>query len=269
MNGNGPNNMRRRALAVGGVLALLGLGAVVIFLKGGDERANGGITLPPVATTTGHMPPASESGGVSAAPSYQGEPVGVLHADQEFLKQVPKARYEQSLAELRELSEKLASESGQPELWLRVAFIKHYYGDEIGTRDAYEYLNLIAPSDPIPFYNLAVLYGYNLKEPVKAIPKYRAAIRLNPLNASFYVGFADFYRQVASDLPLARQTLLEGLAKLPGDPNLLIALAALANSMGDRAGAIAYYEQALEVANLGSTERAAITGELERLKRSP
>lgn len=258
------------AFAVAGTLAVSGVALAVVFLKFGEERIDGEITLPPVATTTtGGAPPGQGDGTAVTVPPYRGESVEILAADQEFLKQVPHTRYEQSLSDLRELSADLAQNPRQPELWLRVAFIKHYYGDEIGTRDAYEYLNLIAPGDPIPFYNLGVLYGYNLKEPAKAIPKYRAAIRLNPLNASFYVGFADFYRQVAADLSSAKQTLLEGLSNLPKDPNLLIATASLSNSIGDRLGAIRYYEEALAVMNPGQAERTAIIAELERLKRMP
>lgn len=223
----------------------------------------------PVATGTPEAPPAlvvrDLPSASAAAPSYTGEPVHVLVADPEVLRQVPVETHERSKAELADLAVKLAEHPRRPDDWMRVAFIKRFYHDYTGARDAYEYLNIISEADALPFFNLGGLYGYYLQEPARALPKYEAAIQRDPINSSFYAGLSDFYRDVLKDMPAAERTLLKGLRHVPTDPNLLAALAALAEAMGDMPKAVSYYERALAVA-VGEGERAAITAAIERLK---
>lgn len=228
--------------------------------------------LPASATDTSAAPPASELTARPpvgrTAPPYTGVPVQALNADPVFLKQVLEATYQKSRAELADLAIKLAENPRQPALWMRVASIKHFYNDDRGAADAYEYLNRIADGDALPFYNLALIYGYNLKEPSRAIPKFEAALIRDPLNPSFYIGFANFWREVLGNFGQARAVLAAGRGKLPGDLNLAIASAAINADAGDTAEAIAYYEQALADPSLPAAERASIAAEVKRLKQS-
>ena len=255
--------------------ALAVLGAIFVFTDwfrpaepmAENERAD----LPPLATAT-------PSGGVAspaaipptaayAFPPYQGAAIHALNPDKNFLTQVPEETYRKSLEELASLAVRLAENPSDVDGWMRVAYIKHFYGDEFGTRDVYEYLNLAADNAPIPFYNLALLYGYYLKEPAKAMPKFEAAIKRDPANAEFYAGFADFYRDVMQDPPAAERVLLSALARLPNELNIEIALAALYRSMGEFKKSIAYYERALGHPALNPESRSAITDELARLRQ--
>ena len=258
-----------RTVFIAGALAVF-LGALVggsWYFKGEDDTAlPPPALLAPLATSTpGDGEPIIRVLPVGPAP-YRGGAVAVLNADQEFLKQVPDATYKKSLTELAELSAKLAANPNQPALWMRVAYVKHFYGDEIGTRDAYEYLNIIFPADPIPFYNLGLLYAYYLKEPAKAVPKYEAALRLNPRDPTFYIGLADFYREVMGDLGKAEATLRRGLEVLPDDINLAVALAILSEQAGNISQAISFYERVLNSTELGEGERAAILEAIGRLR---
>lgn len=208
------------------------------------------------------VPPAPDPG----VPSYLGEPVAELNADPVFLAQVPEAAYRGSIGELADLALKLGADPRQPDLWMRVAYIKHFYNDDRGAADAYEYLNRIAGADALPFYNAALIYGYNLKEPQKAVPKFEAAIAREPTNSSFYIGFANFWREVLGNLAKAEAVLSQGRESLPGDLNLAIASAALFAAQGKPASALVYYQQALADPSLGSAERAAISAEVDRLE---
>ena len=203
---------------------------------------------------------------VPTAPLYRGLPVSQLDGDPKAIAQVPD-RYQEAKAELARIAVALAENSRQPPLWMRVAYLKHFFGDEPGAADAYEYLNAIAPGDPIPFYNLAAIYGYYLKRPEKAIPKYRAAIELDPATAEYYYGFGNFWREVMQEPAAAEATFLQGLSRVPDFPPLLTALGSLYAEMGEIAKAIASYERAFSHPSLGSGERAAIEAEVERLKQ--
>lgn len=255
--------------------ALLGvmIFAAMLFIgrRGAVPQETGMASLPPASTSSPddvRLQTGEDERVASTAPPYRGAPVSELDGDPKTAAQVPE-HFELARAELAEIAVKLAENPRQPPLWMRVAYLKHFFGDEAGTADAYEYLNVIAPGDPIPFYNLAAIYGYYLKQPEKAIPKYRAAIERDPAVMEYYYGFGNFLREVRRDLAAAEKTFLQGLARVPAYPPLLSALGALYVETGETAKAIEYYERALDNPALSSGERAAIEAEVERLKQRP
>ena len=201
-------------------------------------------------------------------PPYRGEAIEALNADPKFLAQVPEATRQQSRQELAGLAVGLDKNPSDYGAWMMVAYIKHFYGDDRGARDAYEYMNLVLNEYPLPFYNLALIYGYYLKEPAKAVPKFASAIKLNPVESSYYIGLADFYREVLGDLNSAEATLVEGANKIKGNVNIFTSLASLHKAMGNIAKSIEYYELALASPGLGGAEREAIRAEVERLKQA-
>ena len=219
--------------------------------------------LPPLATSSpGGSPPA-----LDRSSPYRGAPVTELKPDLKLLAGIPEATYQRSLSELGALAGRIAENPHDTESWMRVAFIKHFYSDDLGARDAYEYLNVVANDYALPFYNLANLYGYYLKDPIKAIPKYQAAIARDSLEVSYYIGFAEFYRDVLGDRDRGFEVLRAAEAKTPGNPTLWTTLAAFYKGRDNPAEAIRYYEKALSFSALGPNERAAIVVEVERLKR--
>lgn len=264
------SSLYRRLFVIAAVLVVLAaLTGVIIWQKYFRSPSDASDTPPsPIVTTpSATPPPPSASGGapLQQAPAYTGSPVQNLLADAEVLKQIPADTYEKSRRELTELAVKLASNPRSTDDWMRVAFIKRFYHDYLGARDAYEYLNRIDESNALPFYNLGGLYGYYLKEPSQAILKYEAAIARDPTNASYYTGWADFYREVAGDLAAAERVLKQGLNRVPDDANILIGLAVVAERRGDLNQAIGYYERVLAGLNSSGSQRAAIEAEIERL----
>ena len=263
---------KRMALAILGAVTLVGVGVGFIVVQKeavtpADVAPVGEAGAEPDSPDLGFtFPPAPSQPAGARLPPYRGAAVEVLRPDQKFLAQVEPAIYGKSKAELADLALSLGENPLQPELWKRVAYIKHFYGDEIGTRDAYEYLNQIALDDPIPYYNLALVYAYYLGQPAQAIPKFEAALRLDPVNAEFHIGFANFHRELFADLAASEAALLTGLGKLPGNINLTISLASLYRMMGNAAKAIAYYEQALAHSDLPPQSRMTIAEEVKRLK---
>ena len=273
-----------RRVAAGAAVAIL-IGAIVVFLRLRDVSvpANGVSEPTVLPNLTAATPPSAEAGhtpssGIVASPlissmpsggnvpPYTGEPVIALAADPAVIAKVPAATYEGSTRELEGLADILAKTPGDIESWMRVAHIRHFYHDYAGARDAYEYLNIIADGLTVPFYNLGVLYGYYLNEPAKAAAKFEAAIARDPVNESFYTGFADFEREVLKNYAAAEATLKRGLARVPGEVNFFIALASLYRDTGRIAEAIDYYRRALATSALGEGERAAISAEIDRLE---
>ncbi|MBI4132370.1 MAG: hypothetical protein HY474_01925 [Candidatus Sungbacteria bacterium] len=228
-----------------------------------------GILPPPATPSAEPTPPPQALGGT--APAYTGIPVQNLNPSPDILKQVPANTYERSRQELAELAVSLAANPRDADGWMRVAYIKRFYGDYAGAAEAYEYVNRIAEGDGLSFFNLAGLYGYYLKEPAKAIAKYEAALQRDPMNSAYYSSFADFYREVMGDLPAAERVLEQGLMKIPNEINLMISYAALSETMGKVARAIEYYEKVLGVqtgasAAMSAQQRAVIAAEVNRLK---
>lgn len=259
----------RTYLIIGAAIVIAVAGVSFSLWKVRTRAPTAAVTLPPLAASTqspitGLTPPAGEPD-VASTP-YRGEPVTVLDADPQFLKQVPLEAYQKSIRDLALLAERLEKNPTDTPAWMQVAYIKHFYNDDIGSRDVYEHLNLITNQYALPFYNLALIYGYNLKEPQKAVSKFEAAIARDPLNASYYIGFSDFYREVMRDFASAERVLLRGLAKLSGEANLASTLGAVYQEKGNVANAIVYYEKALASPLLGPGERAAISAEVEKLK---
>lgn len=257
---------RRLILVASGVL--IAAGVVMAWQLRQSRLPDLSAAPSPVATGTPGTPPAlaAPPPAVVSIQPYWGEPVSELAADPEFLKQVPAATYQRSLAELSDLAMKLSANPGETDLWMRVGFIRQFYHDYAGAADAYEYMNTIAGDMPVPFYNLGSLYGYYLKEPERAIPKYEAAIRLDPVNVSFYLGLASFWREVKGDPASAERVLLAGLVRRPAEVNFRIALGGLYRAMGRTADAITHYEAALDDPDLPAGSRAAIRRDLEQLR---
>ena len=219
----------------------------------------------PTGTPSGTVIPTPRPSPSAAIP-YTGAPVAELRADPKIVAQISSATYQGSRRELADMAAKLAFGLNQPALWKRVAYVKHFYNDDFGARDAYEYVNRIAPTDATAFYNLAVLYGYNLREPAKAKPKFEAAIRLDPFNISFSIGFANFYIEVMRDPRAAERILLDGFGKVPTDVSITSNLGMFYRDEGNVAKAIEFYEKALASRDLSPGERAAIQAQVDQLK---
>ena len=97
--------------------------------------------------------------------------------------------------------------------WLNLGIFRNGINDYEGARQIYEFLTVTSPSQPAPFANLANLYAFSLKDPVRAEANLKKAIEKGPLEMSVYRLGYEFYRFVRKDDTLAKETLTKGIAK--------------------------------------------------------
>ena len=108
---------------------------------------------------------------------------------------------------------------------------------------------MVNPDNPIAYFNLGELYGYEFKESVKAEENYVSALRLNPYHLDYYIGLANFYEDVPKDLKKAEEILLSALDKIPNtEPNLFATIGAFYRDQKNYEKAIEYFQKALNAA---------------------
>jgi len=108
--------------------------------------------------------------------------------------------------------------------WLSLGINRKMINDYEGAREAWEYVTILAPNDPVAFANLSDLYGYYLKDNIQAEKNYLQAIANGPGFPNYYLRAASFYVEVANDLQKAREILIKGLATIPDETNMKNAL---------------------------------------------
>ncbi len=104
--------------------------------------------------------------------------------------------------------------------WLNLGLYRMQFEDYEGSLEAFRYAALLRPDDARPLSNQANLYGYYLKNMVKAEEMYLAAIKLEPSFLNLYLDAYQFYRDVLKDKAKAIQIIKEGLVANPKDIDL-------------------------------------------------
>ncbi len=147
--------------------------------------------------------------------------------------------------------------------WIAVGVIKKSFNDYEGARDAWEYANILYPSNGLSFANLGNLYGFYLRDNEKAELNLKKAIANDPYQPSYYIGLADFYKVVdVSKKGKVPEVILSGLDRVK-DVNLYLYLASYYRGMGDKVNAVKYYQEVLKM----SPDQAGIQKEIDRLKQ--
>jgi tetratricopeptide (TPR) repeat protein len=96
---------------------------------------------------------------------------------------------------------------------MNLAVLRKMIDDYEGARQIWEFLTLASPQQPGPFANLASLYAFDLKDPVRAKENFTKAIQKNPKDVSVYRNAYDFYRYFLKDNNQAKLMLTEGIAQ--------------------------------------------------------
>ncbi|MEK7629036.1 MAG: hypothetical protein AAB394_00750 [Patescibacteria group bacterium] len=131
--------------------------------------------------------------------------------------------------------------------WIAVGVIKKFFNDYEGVRDVWEYAGVLYPDNALSFANLGNLYAFYLHNNVKAELNFKKAIKNDPYQPSYYLGFADFYKNVYTEKKAeAPKILLDGI-KVIKDVNLVLSLATYYRDTGDKANALKYYEEILKM----------------------
>ena len=123
--------------------------------------------------------------------------------------------------------------SNSPNAWNRLGTIKKVIGDYQGAEAAWLKANEINPKNSISFAALGELYGFELKQPVKAEQMYLIAIANEPDEMNWYLNLSEI--------------LLKGLQALPGNVTLTANLATYYKDINDIPRAIEWYEKLLKI----------------------
>ncbi len=94
--------------------------------------------------------------------------------------------------------------------WIGLGIYWKMIEDYEGARLAWEYAALIFPENPMAYSNLGFLYGYHIKNQIKAVENFEKALSFAG-SQSFYYGQAfEYYRDVLKDKETARVVAEKG-----------------------------------------------------------
>jgi len=196
---------------------------------------------------------------------YRGEPIEEIGNDP-AIKNFPPAAVERNQNRLKELAATLRKDPKLWNAWMEVGQLKKFFNNYKGAVDAYEYVKVNSPEDPLVYYNLANLYGAYLGDYPKAEEYYLKAVSYGPNEEYIYLGFAEFYRDFyKAKYDQIENLLLEGLKKVPNYTNLLIQLAYYYKSVNDNQNAIKYFSQLLNAQDIGADQKQAFREEIKAL----
>ncbi|MBI2053484.1 MAG: hypothetical protein HYT41_01940, partial [Candidatus Sungbacteria bacterium] len=80
----------------------------------------------------------------------------------------------------------LKKDPNQYNEWVNLGIFRNSLDDWEGARQIWEFLTIMSPSQPSPFANLANLYAFSLKDPVRAEINLKKAIEKGPKETSIY-----------------------------------------------------------------------------------
>ena len=109
----------------------------------------------------------------------------------------------------------LKADSNRFNEWLDLGILRKSIEDYEGAREAWEYASAIRPQNSLSFVNLGMLYGYYLREPLRAEANLLHAIENEPLFLDFYMRMTDFYLEVMKDKGKAINFLDRAIEKYP------------------------------------------------------
>ena len=202
----------------GGAIAVIALGAV-FFLEKSDTsvpsfegqsspRAEKSKNLAPSETDT-----TAQKGIVPF--QYQGRDLEEVRPNSKEVGLMRLEDREKLYQEIRDTGRALKEHPELGQSWLQLGLLKKVIGDYEGARDAWEYIALINPVHHIPSQNLGELYWRYLPNYSKAEEKFRAAIRINPVDSTVYLSLSELYRTASTQKKdQADDLLLVGLNDL-------------------------------------------------------
>lgn len=242
------------------VVLLLGIAGFYFFVFWKQENTSGVVLGTPGAATSSvggkdmepelKTPPiVTETDRQGPLPPYTGESIRELNPTSQVVASVGAAYVEKYQKNLASIAARLERDPRNYDEWLGVAYIKKLFSNYIGTRDAWEYAKVVSPDNPIAYFNLGELYGYELKDSVKAEENYKTALHLNPYNFDYYVGLSNFYEDVLRVPEKAEAILLSALDKIPHtEVYLFTEIGAFYRDQKNYVKAIEYFEKALVAA---------------------
>lgn len=166
------------------------------------------------------------------------------------------------------LAGKLKEDPSSFENWLELSLQRKLINDYMGTRDIWEYLNVVFPTNNISFANLGNLYHLELRDFQRSEENFVRAITNNPTSFHAYRGLHELYAySYKQNTTAAADILKEGLERMPDNTDILLLLAGYYKNKNDVQNAKTYFELALSEAEKQGNINLAdlITTDLENL----
>lgn len=153
--------------------------------------------------------------------------------------------------------------------WINLGTAHKMGGDYTFAATIWEYMAKVFPTSETPFFNLASLYDYQLKDYPKAEADYLQASKNNPGDTTVYHDLSVLYEyKYKTDTNLAETILQKGISLNPGAYDLQVSLAEYYVRHGRTAEAKTEYQAAIANAKRqGFTSVAAsIQADLDKLQ---
>ncbi len=144
-----------------------------------------------------------------------------------FSDTYPQEAREISRNNIDKLRTQLKADNTLYEQWINLGLQYKIAGDYMGAKDAWEYAGAIRPKNSVSFHNLGDLYGYFLKDIVKAEQNFIKAVENSPNNIMYYFKLAEFYRDIEKNIEKARSVIEQGIEKNPNSTELKLLLDSL------------------------------------------
>ena len=162
-----------------------------------------------------------------------------------------------------DLVQKRAALKSNPEdfnAWIVLGALYHMGGDEKMAEKIWLYTSALAPTSPLPYYNLADLYLDFLKDYVKAEAMYKKALALDPRNPAPYRNLFSLYTDYGykKGTSAAEDILKQGIAAVANTVyDLHILLARYYKVQGRTAEAKAEFDLAIAAAEVAGRSDVA------------
>jgi tetratricopeptide (TPR) repeat protein len=126
-----------------------------------------------------------------------------------------------AILEIKKITEALKTDYDRREEWLNLGLWRKTIGDYEGAEEAWKFVTIIRPNDPVAYHNLGDLYSQYLPDFPKAEKYYLLAIEKDTSHQPFfYIKLYEFYRYYLKKPDLAEKALLDGLKTNPGNEYL-------------------------------------------------
>lgn len=214
------------------------------------------------ATTTPEIPAVTEE--KPAEDPLKIKALAIAHQPLVIKKTLPEATVRLAKEKIAEAVQLIESNYDYDAPWLELGGYRRLLGDYDGAAAAWKFLIVIRPGAYVPYHNLGDLYAFILKDHIKGEGYFLKSLEVGPGNVQGYLALASLYRdsQILKKQSLTDDLLLEGLKNNAKNFTLLYALGEYYRDNSDKALALKYFEEALEVA----PENAQVAEEIRKLK---
>ena len=152
----------------------------------------------------------------------------------------------QAVEKIKNAGEMIKKDYTFIEAWLDFGAYRKLIGDYDGAIEAWIFLTVIRPKDPVAFNNLGGIYAFYLKDFMKGEQNFLRAVSNDPTKVGAYMQLITIYQET-KQLDKMEPLLLSGIKNNSADPTLKILLARFYVEQKRAGEALELYESALKL----------------------